>query len=116
MAPNTQTTANKNIAPCKPNESVIKGNNLTIINVVIHIKFMQSVCPKSFNFSGITSEMTRNGSVNMANDAIKMTNEKLAIGTQLNDSTLYPHVFNIVYAPNVASPSAVPIVDTTYKN
>lgn len=66
------------------------------MNANVQTTDIQNETPKSFNFSGITSDMTRNGSVRTAHDAIKMTNEKLVIGTQLNALTSRFHDFNII--------------------
>lgn len=77
---------------------------------------MQNDAPKSFNFSGIISEMTKNGRDKTAQLAMKITNEKLTIGIQLTISTSYPHVFNIMYKPNEINPVAIPMVEATNKN
>lgn len=77
---------------------------------------MQKDTPKSFNLSGITSDMTKNGKVRIAQAAMKMTNEKLTKGIQLNASTSNCHDFNIMYDPSVVKPKAVPMVDTANKN
>lgn len=87
-----------------------------VTNANNEITILQNVTPKSLTLSGITSPMTVNGSVKIANAAVKRTNEKLTIGTQLNASTLYCHDFSIMYIPKAIRPKAVPIVETKYKN
>lgn len=84
----TQTPANRNILPWKLSDSIKSGSNFIIKNAKIHKSDIQNDRPKSFNFAGITSEMTKNGRVKIAHDAIKMENEKLATGIQLNASIL----------------------------
>lgn len=115
-APDRQTLAKRNKLPWNSNVAVNRGRYLMIMKAQDHKSVIQNETPKFFNFSGIISEMTKNGSVNTAHDAMKITNEKLAIGIQLYDSTWYPHVFSIMYTPIVMRPIAVPTVDTTNKN
>lgn len=115
-AQDKQTPTNANIVLWNPNVSVKSGRNFTTRNCDDHNIIIQNEGPKFFNFSGMTSEMTKNGRVNTPNDAMKITNEKLAIGTQLNDSTSYPDVFSIIYIANEESPNAMPIDDIMYKN
>lgn len=57
---------------------------------------MQNVTPNSLIRSGISSPMRVNGNVKIANDAEKITMDKLASGIQLNASTLYCQDFNII--------------------
>lgn len=87
VAADKQKPENKNIVPWNSSVSVSKGKYLIIINEHTHKTIMQNVCPKSFNFSGMISEITRKGNVKTAHDAMKQTNEKLTIGIKLTDST-----------------------------
>lgn len=75
------------MVPCIPSVSESNGKNFKTVNAKIHNNDMQNDDPKFFNFSGITSEITKNGSVSTPQEAMKIVNEKLHIGTQLNDST-----------------------------
>lgn len=88
MAPARQTPANKNILPWKFSTSMRSGRYLSIINTVAHKTAIESDTPKSFNLSGITSEMMTNGSDSSAHDEMNTQNEKLASGTQLYGCTL----------------------------
>lgn len=91
-----QHAAKKNMHPWNPRVSLRIGKILMQMNANVHTTDIQNETPKSFHFSGITSDMTRNGSVRTAHDAIKMTNEKLVIGTQLNASTSMCQDFSII--------------------
>lgn len=82
-----QMPANTNILPSNPSASTTYGRNFVVANASSHMSAIQNVIPNSFNFSGIISEMTTNGSGKMAHEAINITNEKLANAIQLNDST-----------------------------
>lgn len=77
---------------------------------------IQNDCPKSFSFSGIISEMTKNGKVKMAHDAMNIVKLNEIIGIELNASTSYCHVFSIIYTPKTHKPSPVPMVETANKN
>lgn len=90
--------------------------NFNKMNAINHIKELQNDEPKFFSFSGIVSEITKNGRVTTPQDAIKMKNEKLKIGIQLNDPTAQPCDFSIEYDPNEISPSAAPVADIDNKN
>lgn len=103
--------------PCIPNAMDRIGNSLIILNENIHSRLivvnvpMLLICDPNENdsklgsqcselqaravhtLSGITSAITMNGSVKTPIDASRMTKEKLAIGTQLNDSISRPIVF-----------------------
>lgn len=111
-----QNPENKNMVPWNPNDAVKSGKYFITINEVVHSIPMQNDTPKSFNFSGITSEMTKNGSVKTAQEAIKITNEKPTIGIQFTDSSATPDDFSIIYTPKVIKPKAIPTVDTMNKN
>ena len=96
VAMDKQKPANRNIVPWKPSVSFKSGKNLTITNANIDIVTMQSDVPKFLIFSGKISAMTMNGKLSTAHDAIKITNEKLAIGIKFNVSTWTPQDFNIM--------------------
>lgn len=83
MALDIQHPAKKNIVPWNPKVFIKNGNSFTIRNESDQTNVKQNDIPKSFNFSGNTSEITKYGRVRTAHDAIKMTNEKLATGIQL---------------------------------
>lgn len=85
--PDNEQAANRNIVPCKPNVWESNGKNFSIVNAKIHSSDMQNDEPKFFIFSGRISEIIKNGSVMTPKAAIKMVNEKLQIGIQLNEST-----------------------------
>lgn len=74
----------------------MRGKYLITMKAPTHTSPLQTVEAKSLIFSGMISEMTRNGNVKTAHDAMNITNEKLAIGMKLNVSTLYPADWSIV--------------------
>lgn len=82
-----QNPPNKNMFPWNPSTSMSSGKHFIVVNAQIHNSDIQNDTPKSFRFSGITSEITKNGSVKTAHEAMKMTNEKLATGSQFKNST-----------------------------
>lgn len=53
------------------------------VNENAHNSCIQNDVPNSFSFIGNTSEITKNGNVKTAHDAIKIENEKAANGIQL---------------------------------
>lgn len=87
IAPNKQTPANVNILPWKPIVSFKNGKYLVAMNANSQISERQIELPRSLRFSGITSEIIKNGRVTTAQDAMNNANEKLARGTQLYAST-----------------------------
>lgn len=87
-AHNKQIVANKNMVQWKPNHSDVDGKYLMTTKANAHTSPLQNDAPKSLRFSGIISQITKNGNVSTAHDAMKMTNEKLATGMKLNTSTL----------------------------
>lgn len=64
------------------------------MNVKSHNSSMQNDVPKFFSFSGISSDITRNGIVRTPKDATNMMKEKLVIGIQLNGRTSTPFASN----------------------
>lgn len=77
------------------------GKNLIAINAHIDISRLQYVKPNSLSFSGIISVHTANGRLETAHDAIKITNERLTIGIQLNASSSGCEDFIIMYTARV---------------
>lgn len=106
----------RNIVPWNSSDSIRSGNSFTNTNESTHKSATQNEIPKSFIFSGITSDMTKYGSVKTAHDAMNMTHEKLISGTQLYGSTLNFQNFSNEYEPKVIKPRAVPTVDTENRN
>lgn len=109
------TPEKRNIVPSNPNVSVRRGKHLILANENDHNKAIQNETPKSFSFSGIISEMTRNGSVRTANDEMKITNENDAIGIQLTFSRSKPEFLSLIYTPSAVKPQAIPIDDMPNK-
>lgn len=81
------TPAKRNMVPWNASISVKNGKYFITINDENHINERQNDAPKSLTFSGIISEMTTNGKVQMPHAATNSTNEKLTIGIQLYAST-----------------------------
>lgn len=77
------------------------------INANNHNSVMQNDMPNSFKCLGITSDMTKNGNVKMAHDAMNITKPNEINGIQLNVSTEYCHVFSIIYTPNTIKPKTI---------
>lgn len=111
-----QKPAKKNIVPCIPKVYINNGKYFNTKNEKPPSKTIQNVIPKSFTFSGIISDITRQGKVDTAQLEMKKTNEKLMTGTQLNADTSTPFDSSQKYAPETAKPRAVPAVETRNKN
>lgn len=79
-----------NRVPSNPNVSVNNGKYFIMIKQQDQSTVMQKEAPKFFNFCGIISEITKNGRLNTAQDAMNIINEKLAIGIQLTASRSTP--------------------------
>lgn len=70
-----------------PINSIRIGKYLSTMNAYNQTSVMQNDTPNSLKCSGITSDMTKNGTVINAQYEMNMTNEKLAMGIQLKSST-----------------------------
>lgn len=77
------TPPNRNMLPWNPNASFKDGKHVVTTKTKNQISVIQYDAPKSFKFSGITSEKTTNGKVMSPQAPASKANEKLAIGIQL---------------------------------
>lgn len=75
-----QTPANKNMEKWNPRMVIINGKNFRRIKPNVVMRVMLNVTPNSLIGSGITSPITENGSVKMAQEAKKMTVDNAANG------------------------------------
>lgn len=70
-----------------PSVLIKNGKHFMTMNANDHKSVMQNDMPNSFKCSGSSSEITKNGNVKTAHDAMNITNENDTKGIKLNDST-----------------------------
>lgn len=78
-----------------------------------HKSVMQKETEASLIFSGIISTRIISVKGCIPNDEMKIDQEKLATGIQLNVSTSTSNDFSVIYEPRVIKPNAVPMHDNT---
>lgn len=96
IAQPAQTPPNRYILPWNPRMSIKDGKYFMAMNEKIHKRDIQNDTLASLIFSGIISEITINGNERIPKAAMKITNDKLATGIQLNDPTSKSRDFNII--------------------